>query len=467
MNELDLSQLNFTEKDIQNFVNSSEDVKKDSVLFIDHENKDTLSEYVANALSKNPKKIITSMNCEIDDGKIIKVKNYKKILEDSYKYLCSDYSKKTYFGITGTNGKTTTGQYLQQLLGEKTLFIGTNNENLFEGITTEKHLTSPKLFNILKLLGKSENRHYKNVVLEASSHALDQDRFEGIKFDTSSFTNLSQDHFDYHENFENYFNSKLKLFSKKLSNRYVYVDNEWGKKIADKTDIPSFKIGTDSTSDIKIIQKDSYPKTSIKVLFQDKQYDLKPNIVGPNFYLNFLVAVGMACFSEKISMENVIENIGNLKNPDGRFSSINFKKNKIIIDYAHTPDSISSIISYVRDYYSKIILIFGAGGGRDKQKRKLMGIASQNADKIIVTNDNPRVEEPEAIANDILMGCDINKTEVILDRKDAITYGINQLNENSVLLVLGKGHEMFQEINNSKFAYNDEKFIMQILGELN
>ena len=345
--------------------------------------------------------------------------------------------------------------------------IGTNNENLFEGITTEKHLTSPKLFNILKLLGKSENRHYKNVVLEASSHALDQDRFEGIKFDTSSFTNLSQDHFDYHENFENYFNSKLKLFSKKLSNRYVYVDNEWGKKIADKTDIPSFKIGTDSTSDIKIIQKDSYPKTSIKVLFQDKQYDLKPNIVGPNFYLNFLVAVGMACFSEKISMENVIENIGNLKNPDGRFSSINFKKNKIIVDYAHTPDSISSIISYVRDYYSKIILIFGAGGGRDKQKRKLMGIASQNADKIIVTNDNPRIEEPEAIANDILMGCDINKTEVILDRKDAITYGINQLNENSVLLVLGKGHEMFQEINNSKFAYNDEKFIMQILGELN
>ena len=467
MNELDLSELNFTEKDIQNFVNSSVDVKKDSILFIDHENKNKLTEYVNDALNKNPKKIITSLNCEIDDRKIIKVKNYEKILKDSYKYLCSDYRKKTYFGITGTNGKTTTGHYLQQLLGDETLFIGTNNESLFEGITTEKHLTSPKLFNILKLLGKRENRHYKNVVLEASSHALDQDRFEGIKFDTSSFTNISQDHFDYHKNIENYFNSKLKLFSEKLSNRYVYVDNEWGKKIYEKTDIPSFKIGIDSASDIKIIEKDSYPKTGLQVLFQDKQYNLKPNIVGPNFYLNLLVAVGMACFSEKISMEYVVENIGNLKNPDGRFNSINFKKSKIIIDYAHTPESISSVISYVSDYYSEVIVIFGAGGGRDKQKRKLMGIASQNADKIIVTNDNPRVEDPKAIANDILDGCDINKTKVILDRKDAITYGINQLNENSVLLVLGKGHEMYQEIDNSKLVYNDENFIMQIIGELN
>ena len=362
--------------------------------------------------------------------------------------------------------KTTTGAYLKELLGPESLFIGTNEDELFSEITNEKHLTSPKLFNILKLLGKSDFKKYNNIILEASSHALDQDRFNGIRFNTSGFTNLSQDHFDYHTNIENYFNSKLKLFSNQLSDKFVYIDNEWGNKVAQNSSLPSFKISSDTQADLQILEKKTYPKTSLKIEINKKIYDFELDIVGPNFYQNFLLAFSMAYYSKIKNVDQIIENISNLKNPKGRFDLINFKTNKIIVDYAHTPESISQVIKYVNPYFSKVVVLFGAGGNRDKEKRKLMGIASQLADSVIVTNDNPRNEEPIQISNDILKGCDLSKTTVILDRKEAITSAINELRENSVLLVLGKGHEMYQEINNSRIPLNDNDFINKTIGGL-
>ena len=466
MSDFKLSDLQFSEIDINNFVNSSLDVDEGSVLFINHQEKDKLDKFVEESLKKKAKLIITSLNSSSNDERVIKVKNYDEILLESYNYLCTDYKSKKYFGITGTNGKTTTGSYLKELIGQESLFIGTNEDDLFSEITNEKHLTSPKLFNILKLLGKSDFKKYKNIILEASSHALDQDRFNGIKFNTSSFTNLSQDHFDYHANIENYFNSKLKLFSDQLSDKYVYIDNMWGNKVYENSSLPSFKISTETDSDLQILEKKTYPKTSLKIQVDKKIYDFELNIVGPNFYQNFLLAFSMAYFSKVKKVDQIIENIPNLKNPKGRFDLIDYKSNKIIVDYAHTPASISKIIEYVDPYFSQVIVLFGAGGNRDKYKRKLMGAASKAADSVIVTNDNPRDEDPEQISKDILNGCDLKKTSVILDRKDAITYGINKLKDNSVLLVLGKGHEMYQEINNSFIPFNDNDSIKEIIGGL-
>ena len=465
MRELNLSELQFSEIDIKNFVNSSLDVEEGSVLFINHDDKDKLDKYVDESLKK-AKLVITSLNCSLNDEKLIKAKNYNEVYLDSYNYLCNDYESKNYFGITGTNGKTTTGFYLKELLGVESLFIGTNEDKLFSKITNEKHLTSPKLFHILKLLGRSDFRKYNNIILEASSHALDQDRFNGIRFNTSGFTNLSQDHFDYHTNIENYFNSKLKLFSKQLSNKYVYIDNEWGNRVAQNSSLPSFKISSHAQADLQILEKKTYPKTSLKIEINKKIYNFELDIVGPNFYQNFLLAFSMAYYSKIKKIDEIIENISNLKNPKGRFDLINFKTNKIVVDYAHTPESISEIIKYVNPYFSNVIVLFGAGGNRDKDKRKLMGVASQLADSVIVTNDNPRNEDPEQISNDILKGCDLSKTRVILDRKEAITSAINELKENSVLLVLGKGHEMYQEINNSLIPFNDNEFINETIGGL-
>jgi len=191
------------------------------------------------------------------------------------------------------------------------------------------------------------------------------------------------------------------------------------------------------------------------------------NVTGPNFNLNFLLALSMAYFSEKSDIQNYEENFQNIQNPKGRFEIINFKSNKIVVDYAHTPDAIKTIVDFVTQYFSSVIVVFGAGGDRDIEKRLLMGNATKNADQIIITNDNPRNEDPEKIAKDILEGCDKEKTVVILDRKEAITYGINQLKENSVLLVLGKGHEMHQEIKNKKINFNDFDYISDLIGDIN
>ena len=466
MNELNLTEFKFSEKDVKNFVNSSLDVEEGSILFIDNHDNNKLYKYVDESLKKKAKVVITSLNCSLSDDRVIKAKNYNEILHESYSYICDDYESKKYFGITGTDGKTTTGSYLKELLGPESLFIGTNEDVLFSEITNEKHLTSPKLFNILKLLGRSDFKKYRNIILEASSHALDQDRFNGIKFNTSGFTNLSQDHLDYHTNIENYFNSKLKLFSSQLSNKYVYIDNKWGNKISENTSIPSFKISSDTQGDLQILDKKTYPKTILKIKIDEKIYDFELDIIGPNFYQNFLLAFSMAYYSKIKNVDQIIENTSNLKNPKGRFDLIDFKTNKIIVDYAHTPESISKIIDYVNPYFMKVVVLFGAGGNRDKDKRKLMGNASQLADSVIVTNDNPRDEDPIQISNDVLNGCDLSKTTVILDRKEAITSAINELKENSVLLVLGKGHEMYQEINNSQIPFNDNDFINETIGGL-
>ncbi len=465
MTKFNLRDLSLSQNDIDKFVNSSIDVERDSILFIDNVNVEKLNKYVNDALTKNAKKIITSEKCNLNNEKILKVSNYEEVLNQVYSFICPDYQKKTYFGITGTNGKTTTGYYLEQILGNNTIFIGTNNENLFRDITNEKHLTSPKLFNILKFLNKPKNRNYENVILEASSHALDQERFKGIKFNTSGFTNLSRDHFDYHKNINKYFEAKLKLFSKNLSDKFVYFDSDWGNKVEENSVIPSFKIGHNNDSNLRILGEKLFPNINLKIQINDVKHDINLNVTGPNFNLNFLLALSMAHFSQKLNIQNYEENFQNIQNPKGRFEMINYKSNKIVVDYAHTPDAIKTTVDFVTQYFSNVIVVFGAGGDRDTEKRQLMGNSTKNADKIIITNDNPRHEDPEKIANDILGGCDKEKTVVILDRKEAITYGINQLKDNSVLLVLGKGHEMHQEIKNKKINFNDFDYILDFLGD--
>ena len=467
MKKLNLRDLNLSQNDINKFVNSSTDVERDSILFIDNVNVEKLDRYVNDALTKNAKKIFTSQKCNISNEKILRVSNYEEVLNQAYSFICPDYDKKTYFGITGTNGKTTTGHYLEQILGNNSIFIGTNNENLFSDITKEQHLTSPKLFNILKFLGKPKNKTYENIILEASSHALDQERFKGIKFNTSGFTNLSRDHFDYHNNINKYFEAKLKLFSKNLSDKFVYIDSEWGNKVKENSVIPSFKIGNNNYSNLRILEEKLFPNINLKIQINEDKHDINLNVTGPNFNLNFLLALSMAYFSEKSDIQNYEENFQNIQNPKGRFEIINFKSNKIVVDYAHTPDAIKTTVDFVTQYFSSVIVIFGAGGDRDIEKRLLMGNATKNADQIIITNDNPRNEDPEKIAKDILEGCDKEKTVVILDRKEAITYGINQLKENSVLLVLGKGHEMHQEIKNKKINFNDFDYISDLIGDIN
>ncbi len=454
--------------DYSNLVNSTLDIKENSVLLINNNSEKRLNELVLDAINKNVKNIITSRNCTVVREEIIKVENYEKTFNDLLYRICKDFETKRYYGITGTNGKTTTGFYLNQLIGNKSIFIGTTEEELFKNITYEEHLTTPKLFNILKLLSTKEYKDITDVVIEVSSHALDQDRLQGINFKVSGFTNLSQDHFDYHKNIDNYFESKLKLFTNELSEKFVYIDSEWGNKVSNESKLPSFSIGLKSKNDL-YVRKIKTQKKSFNIDFclDGNNYDISVPLAGPLAYMNYLLALAMAYYSDEYKLDDLLEVSTNIHNPLGRHEVYSIGTNDVVIDYAHTPESIKQSIAFVKDKYKKIIVIFGAGGNRDKDKRPLMGSAVNEADKIIITNDNPRNEIEDDIAKGILQGINLNKdVEIVLNRKEAIRKGIENLKDDSVLLILGKGHEKTQEFKDNIIKFSDQKIVKEMIEEI-
>jgi UDP-N-acetylmuramoyl-L-alanyl-D-glutamate--2,6-diaminopimelate ligase len=219
-----------------------------------------------------------------------------------------------------------------------------------------------------------------------------------------------------------------------------------------------------SSNDIEFL---SYEDEIISFKIDGIKIQENLTITGPESVYNFLLAFGLAYYSKLYDIEILINNIKTLKNPPGRFQVLDINENSIIVDYSHTPDAIEKVIRYTREIYqNEIIVVFGAGGNRDKSKRKMMGEASQFANKIIITNDNPRNENPMEIAKEILSGIDLQKdAKIILDRRKALEEAISLLNEKTTLLVLGKGHEKHQEIGDRLLDFDDVVVIKDILGK--
>ena len=448
--------------DFSVIVNSTLDLKPGSILCIDNEDIEKLDYLIYEALNKDVDKILTSSKSKISDDKVYRFEDYEKVFEDILKNINPNFKNKTFFGITGTNGKTTTAHLLNSLLGDSSIFVGTIDEdNLFE-FTKEEHLTTPKLFNLVKMLSLID-RDVSNVVLEVSSHALDQKRLNGLYFKMSGFTNLSQDHLDYHNSMEEYFQAKTKLFNKNTSEEFAYIVSDYGEKLNALYDFRGISIG--NTNDNKV-QLNSYSHNSIDFDIDGVNINSKLHISGPEIIYNFLLAFSMAYYSKVKDIGELKKQIPLLKNPNGRYEVINYKNGEIIVDYSHTPEAIEKVIKYTKERYRKdVIVVFGAGGNRDKSKRKFMGEASQYADKIIITNDNPRKEDQLDISKQILEGINLKKNvEVVLDRREAISKGVNLLDGNSTLLVLGRGHEKFQEIGDKLFQFADIQVVKEVLG---
>ena len=444
-----------------NLVNSSLDVKEDSTLIINNKNQEKLDKYINDALKRNVKQIITSSNTRIEDNKILKFINFEEVFDLVLENVYKDYKKLNYYGITGTNGKTTTGYYLKQLLGDSCLFVGTIDQENDFSFTNETHLTTPKLFNLLKLL-RLKNVKFSSVVLEVSSHALEQERLSNIEFEVSGFTNLSQDHLDYHQNMENYFLAKSKLFNKGVSKKMVYVDSSYGRQLFKLSTIPSMSIGIDNQNDV--IYDPDQPLGKIKFKLLENDYICNTNLTGPKAIENFLLAFTMAYFSEKIEINDLIQLSQKIQNPIGRYQKIESDKYEVVVDFAHTPEAIKEVIKYAKSKNRKVKVLFGAGGNRDKSKRKYMGESASLADEIIVSNDNPRNEDPYQISKDILEGIPLNKNvQVVLDRAEAINTAVSNLEENEILLILGKGHEKTQEIENEMFSFDDVQVAYEAL----
>ena len=460
MKNLNLDYLKSLDIDYSKVVNHTFDVVEGSILCINHEDNNKLNEYISSSLYENPKFVITSNKCDIQDEKVLIFEDYENVFNYILERISPNYKSLNYFGITGTNGKTTTAFYLNQLIGSDNLFIGTIDEKQKYSFTNEKILTTPKLFNIVKLISLQQE-NISSVSLEVSSHALDQKRLGDLKFLVSGFTNLSQDHLDYHGSIENYLNSKAKLFQQGVSEKFVYIDSPESTQIVSATNIESFSIGTNDYNDVRYKEID---EQILKFTIDSNQVECQVNLSGPKFIENFLLAFSMAYYSNLFELEDLIHKSQYVVNPPGRFETINRNNKTVIIDYAHTPGAIKEAIKYAQNNYEKVNVILGAGGDRDKGKRMKMGEASSNADYVIITNDNPRNEDPLEISKNILEGIPLNKSsDVILDRKEAIHKGVQLLKENEVLLILGKGHEKYQEIDNKFIPFDDVQITKEIM----
>ena len=403
-------------------MNISANSKKGNNIFVSLNNK-----YIDDAINNGFKKIIVSKS------KFKAVKSTRKYLE---KYLKKYYYKQIkdviLIGVTGTNGKTSTSYLIYQALnlaGIKCSYIGTIGFYLEKDIKKLNN-TTPDICDLYEMIIESINCGCKAVVMEVSSHALKLGRVNTLKFDYAILTNITEDHLDFHKTYKDYYKTKMSIF-KKLKKK--------GTKISD-IKIENYDINNDYFK-----YNNKIYNTKIK-----GEYNIK------NIIPSIIILDKMNIDSRKI--------IPQLCLPPGRMQIIKFKNNSIIIDYAHTPDAMEKIISTVKKMnYNKIITIFGCGGNREKEKRPKMGeIASLLSDYVILTNDNPRDENPKEIIREIKQNMN-NNYKIIYDRKKAIQEGIKILKENDVLLILGKGHEEYQVIDNKKIFFSDLYTVYDII----
>ena len=403
-------------------MNISANSKKGNNIFVSLNNK-----YIDDAINNGFKKIVVSKS------KFKAVKSTRKYLE---KYLKKYYYKQIkdviLIGVTGTNGKTSTSYLIYQALnlaGIKCSYIGTIGFYL-ENDIKKLNNTTPDICDLYEMIIESINCGCKAVVMEVSSHALKLGRVNTLKFDYAILTNITEDHLDFHKTYKDYYKTKMSIF-KKLKKK--------GTKISD------IKIGNYDINDDYFEYNNKTYNTKIK-----GEYNIK------NIIPSIIILDKMNIDSRKI--------IPQLCLPPGRMQIIKFKNNSIIIDYAHTPDAMEKIISTVKIMdHNKIITIFGCGGNREKEKRPKMGeIASLLSDYVILTNDNPRDENPKEIIREIKQNMN-NNYKIIYDRKKAIQEGIKMLKENDVLLILGKGHEEYQVIDNKKIFFSDLYTVYDII----
>lgn len=434
--------------------------------------------------------IFVALKCEVNDGhkyidkaiengasKIIaEYGNYNVdtlIVDDTRKYINSyleeNYNKyldeMTIIGITGTNGKTTTAYLIYQALnklGKKTAYIGTIGFYLDKKISDLPN-TSVDICDTYNLLIEAYDKGYKIVVLEVSSHALANNRLCTLKFDYGIFTNLTQDHLDFHKTMENYALAKQKLFKmlKKNGKAIINIDDSHHETfmLKENNNITYGKNGSYSFKNYE----DSIKGTTFDLVINDKNYNIKTKLIGKYNVYNLLATISVLN-NMNIKIEEIVSLTQELNAPPGRMDTIDYKNNKIIIDYAHTPDAIYNILNAVESGGKKYV-IFGCTGERDRLKRPIMGrLVSEMSDYFIITNDDPHNEDEEEIVKDILEGNDFKNYEICLDRKEAIKKGINLLNENDILFILGKGHEEYI-VGKTKIRHNDKEEVLKILNE--
>lgn len=421
-------------------------------------------DFINSAIENGATKIISEKDIEVSVP-VIKVENSKEYLKNELIKRYSSYLKDlTIIGITGTNGKTTTCYLTYQMLnklGYKTAYIGTIGF-YYDDYKLELPNTTPELLTIYKLMYEAKDHGCTHIVMEVSSQALEEERIAGINLSIAAFTNLTQDHLDFHKSMENYLNAKLKIFNY-LNNDGVMIvnnDDEYADKFIQKK-YNTITLGYKNDSNIKIINaKYTSSNTNIEFICDNEIKNITTNLTSKFNVYNYLTCFAILK-SLDIDENKIIEITKDTYPPKGRCEIIKVNQGVAVVDYAHTPDAVEKVInSFIELKENKIITIVGCGGDRDPLKRPIMGnIACKLSDYVIFTNDNPRTEDPNNIMNDITNDLKFNNYEVIFDRKDAIYKAISLMQPKDILLILGKGHENYQIIGREKIHFDDREIV--------
>ena len=428
---------------------------------------------------------------------IIRVSDTRKALADLAARFFGDPSEHmTLIGITGTNGKTTVAYLIESILlqaGLKTGVIGTINYR-YADKTFNNPMTTPESLDLQKIMAQMLSEGVTHVVMEASSHAMDLNRIRSCWFDVAVFTNLSQDHLDFHGDMQSYWSSKRRLFAEYLAHgpkkeRAVAVincDDPRGKELADSLPMPVITTGSNSGCAIKAENfQCKLIGTTGKVATPEGRFDFKTPLAGAHNVENILSAIGAGA-ALKIAPSAIKTGIEALSAIPGRLESIANNTGRFVyVDYAHTPDALENALSAIKAIApARIICVFGCGGDRDKKKRPLMGeIVSRLCDLSVVTSDNPRSEDPLAIIEQILPGArqakgveysdrdleaGFEKKGFVAepDRRRAIELGIKASRRDDAVLIAGKGHETYQILGNTTIDFDDRKEARKVLTML-
>lgn len=433
--------------------------------------------YIGAALEKGAVAIVVQEGATLPqipaDVTVIHAANTRKTLASlGAAFFGHPEQKLEIIGVTGTNGKTTVTTLIKSILeskGKKVGLIGTN-ANMIEDIVLPAERTTPESFELYALFSDMVDAGVEYVVMEVSSHSLELFRVYGISYTVGAFTNLTQDHLDFHITMENYLNAKKKLFTQSKCG-VVNIDDEAGKTVFSEKTCPMLGFSIDGAGDLNAKNvKISASGVTFDMEYQGKTYEVLLGIPGKFSVYNALTAIGV-CISAGISAEDAIKALANATGVMGRCETVpTDTEYTVIIDYAHTPDGLENILSTVREFTkNRVIALFGCGGDRDRTKRPFMGeIAAKLSDYCIVTSDNPRTENPGDIIADIMVG--VQKTDcphtVIENRREAIGFALTFAEPGDTIVLAGKGHETYQIIGKTKNHFDEREVVQECLKAL-
>lgn len=402
------------------------------------------------------------------------------VVPDTYTYLRQLLKEEYYdaiqdlrlIGVTGTNGKTTITYLLYQALnqlGIKTSYIGTIGFYLDDQVE-QLERTTPQIEEVYEMLYRSKQKGVTTVVMEVSSHALKLNRLDYLNFDFAIFTNLTEDHLDFHKTFDDYLHAKQKLFYKMKENGLAILnadDPYCSSMINQENENILYGYHKSSSYRVKKRQLDLYG-TKFQVSHDGINFMIETSLLG-EFNISNLLSVVIVLDKMGFSMEEIQKTVKELTPPPGRMDLVPYRNNVIVVDYAHTPDAVFQLLFLAKQLTNhKIYSIIGCGGNRDREKRRIMAkYATTLSDFVIMTSDNPRNEDPELILKDMSKALYKDNFMKVIDRKEAIQKGISLLTCGDLLLILGKGHESYQIIGSETFYHNDKDFVLQYIDRLN